>query len=167
MPEVAIGSSALMAKYNRLDAKFAFLFKHYPGLEDSARELMEKFTREEMLALVDFLPFDSRVANAILPTVHIQGRHEFETWLKRPERRLDYVALYAAVVARHGASKILEQVLEMRKQELALIQQLKSVLDMAAERGATLLQTYLKGERALEKLAAGKAAGAETDKPKT
>jgi len=145
MPEVAIGSSALMAKYNRLDAKFAFLFKHYPGLEDSARELMEKF----------------------LPTVHIQGRHEFETWLKRPERRLDYVALYAAVVARHGASKILEQVLEMRKQELALIQQLKSVLDMAAERGATLLQTYLKGERALEKLAAGKAAGAETDKPKT
>ena len=119
-----------------------------------AAQLAETFTMAELVDLAQRLPADMRAANAIYPTP--QGWANFAAWVKRAQNeeygsvtaRHSRMAVYVAAASQHAASKVLEEVLELRKQEKAKLDALKLLLDTAGTRAPSLAEAIKKGSAA-------------------
>jgi hypothetical protein len=133
-------------KWNRWDAPFVCLAKEHEPL---ASELAASFSLEELAALAAALPFDQKAACTVSRSDHID-RTDFlkrlTTGGKNPRGKVTDAAVYCAAAAQWAASKILEQVLELRKQERAILASLREVLDTSGKRSKLLVDAIQRKE---------------------
>lgn len=131
----------------RVNTAAALLEEHKPLFV----ELAAKFTVEEVLALAKSLPFDQAAADAICPRAVYSSWgaaawfKQLDEWVQQgksgPRSRL---FVYTAAAAQFATSKQLESLVELAKQKLAILQHIKSQIDMARAKKAPLLEAALK-----------------------
>lgn len=132
-----------------MDASFNALVERYQPLY---AELLANFTREELMALAKSLPYDEQAAAVVVSGTMLLTQDLFRRWLDRPakmihslRRRDSDVAAYVAAASQHAASKVLEEVAELKKQEKAKLEGLKALLESAGK--SKKLQDAMKGKQ--------------------
>ena len=122
-------TSEQLAKFGgRIDAGFHLLANDHMPVVD---ELLERLNTEELKQLAVALHYHEEAAKRVVCGSTLpRHQEEFARWVQARHRPTD-LAVYCAAAANQAASKVLEEVLELRKQELAKLEGLKALLQNA------------------------------------
>lgn len=125
-------TAARMREAGRWDAKYHALATEHAEL---AEDLHALFSAAELVELAEAMPFDGAAAGAMRMTLKAPDRAQWLATLRGPwdseGKRHKFAAVYVAAAAQHLASKVLTEVLELRKQEKAKLEALLATLDAA------------------------------------
>ena len=148
MKSVAIQSSALGGRW---DAKYNILLAEHLEL---ANELLAVLGADDLCALARSLPYDQLAAEAVCPPMNQgtfgkqRGQSYFFDWIGTPGQwKVDKnkaIAAYCAAAAQFAVAKILEEVLQLRKAEKAILDRLGVILESAKDKGAVKLVEAMK-----------------------
>jgi hypothetical protein len=124
----------------------------HQGHVEAYEELMEKYTREELVAFAKALPFDSNAANAILRGYSTKYKPDLDKWLdailaeKSPiPRKHCQVAAYCAAASQNAIAKVLGEMVELAKAKLEKLNQINLVLETAKK--SQVLLDLMKGKK--------------------
>lgn len=134
---------------DRLDAPFVLLHEKHKA---AAKELAEKFSREELITLALRLPFDQQAANAVFPPrwyadqMHHTTFPILKTKLEGPKTRLTDIIVYTAAAATNAVSKRLMEVEELSRQKLAIMKDITETINLVKGKDATEVLKATRGE---------------------
>lgn len=106
-------------------------------------ELLAKYTRAELFDLARAFPVDNAALRALFPASAYPGAGF--RYLDRAA--IGVVATYVAALLWHGHSKLLTRILELRQQELALVQTANAILEAAVAKQAVAVKDAYRGPR--------------------
>jgi len=98
-----------------------------------------KLPHAELTKLAQQLPFDAEAMDALLPRRHRWERYEFNAWIDhRQAMTLAYpevpdirLAQYCAAASQYAVAKMMEELLEISRQKLAVVQRMKDISKLA------------------------------------
>lgn len=122
-----------------------------PGDDDVIRELVEKYSRQELVDMTNFLPFDKQACYAIFPRLEGASKFAAAGWFSSNGARIEKVAAYVARAADGGAAKVLERLVERREEDKKTIEALTALVTAADARGARRLSDALKKGKTVAK----------------